>query len=139
MEAIGGIPCLLGLVAMAVDSQGVYAALKALVSAQRSNPVIATQMIAMRTNQVDRLLPSSIILQTLAILLEEKATLLNSHILHLIFALVGTLDSSRDATLIPNVGAFEDLLCDLDVWMNATEEVNRLLFEHVYELITEST
>lgn len=71
-------------------------------------------------------------------LLEEKCHLLNSHILHLVFALTGTLDSARETTVIPNQQAFEDLLCDLDVWKNAPEDLQRLLYEHFYELITES-
>lgn len=76
-------------------------------------------------------------MQTLAMLLEEKSEMLNSHILHLVLSLVGTLDTRRDTSLIPNIQVFEDLLCDLDVWKNANYDLNRLLYEHFYELITE--
>lgn len=55
------------------------------------------------------------LLQTLAMLFKKKRSLLNSHILHLTFSLVGTVDSGRENTSIPNVSAFEDLLCDLEV------------------------
>lgn len=48
-------------------------------------------------------------------LFKKKRSLLNSHILHLTFSLVGTVDSGRENTSIPNVSAFEDLLCDLEV------------------------
>ena len=41
--------------------------------------------------------------------------MLNTHILHLTFALVGTVDSSRESSFIPNKMAFKDLLCDLEV------------------------
>jgi len=41
--------------------------------------------------------------------------LLNTHILHLTFALVGTVDSDRESSVIPNRVAFKDLLCDLEV------------------------
>ena len=51
----------------------------------------------------------------LAMLFRKKKHLLNSHILHLTFSLVGTVDSSRETTVIPNKKAFEDLLCDLEV------------------------
>ena len=71
-------------------------------------------------------------------LLEEKGSLLNSHVLHLVLSLVGTLDTHRDASTIPNVQVFEDLLCDLDVWKTANQDLSRLLCEHFYELITES-
>ena len=53
--------------------------------------------------------------QTLAMLLKLKKALLNSHILHLTFSLVGTVDSGRETTVIPNHAAFRDLLCDLEV------------------------
>ncbi len=71
-------------------------------------------------------------------LLAEKSSLLNSHICSLMLSLVGTLDSSRETTVIPYQQAFEDLLCDLDVWRNASDDLQRLLYEHFYELITES-
>ena len=74
----------------------------------------------------------------MAVLLKEKSRLLNSHILHLVFALIGTLDSQRETTVIPDHQAFEDLLCDLQVWKQAPPELQRLLYEHFYELITES-
>lgn len=70
-------------------------------------------------------------------LLEGKIELLNSHILHLILSLVGTLDTSKDTSVIPNLSVFEDVLCDLDVWKDASPDLNRLLYEHFYELITE--
>lgn len=50
----------------------------------------------------------------LAVLYRKKRDLLNSHILHLTFSLVGTVDSGRESTVIPNKAAFEDLLCDLE-------------------------
>ena len=54
-------------------------------------------------------------LQILALLLRRKKHLLNTHILHLTFALVGTVDSDRESSVIPNRVAFKDLLCDLEV------------------------
>ncbi len=53
--------------------------------------------------------------QTLAVLFKKKRHLLNSHILHLTFSLVGTVDSGRETTVIPNKQGFEDILCDLEV------------------------
>jgi len=55
------------------------------------------------------------VLQTLAMLFKKKRHLLNSHILHLTFSLVGTLDSGRETSSIPHKAAFENLLCDLEV------------------------
>lgn len=53
--------------------------------------------------------------QLLAMLLKKKRSLLNSHILHLTFSLVGTVDSGHETSIIPNSAAFQDLLCDFDV------------------------
>ncbi len=48
-------------------------------------------------------------------LLKKKRPLLNSHILHLTFSLVGTVDSGHETSIIPNSTAFQDLLCDFEV------------------------
>lgn len=53
--------------------------------------------------------------QLLAMLLKKKRSLLNSHILHLTFSLVGTVDSGHETSIIPNSTAFQDLLCDFEV------------------------
>lgn len=53
--------------------------------------------------------------QLLAMLLKKKRSLLNSHILHLTFSLVGTVDSGHETAIIPNSTAFQDLLCDFEV------------------------
>lgn len=125
LDSVGGTSCLFGLVAMSTNSQELYASLKALAAAVKTDKAIAAHLNATRAYQ------------TLAMLLEEKSDLLNSHILHLILSLVGTLDTSRDTAIIPNVQIFEDLLCDVDVWRNSSHELNRLLCEHFYELITD--
>ena len=52
-------------------------------------------------------------------LYKKKQQLLNSHILHLTFSLVGTVDSGKESSIIPNKKAFEDILCDLEVCLLA--------------------
>ena len=82
--------------------------------------------------------------QTLAMLLRKKLSLLNSHILHLCFTMAGTLeagngkDSESGLLGIPNVPAFRDVLCDLDLWHAAPSELEKSLFEHFFELIADS-
>uniref|UniRef100_A0A0N5AD46 BEACH-type PH domain-containing protein n=1 Tax=Syphacia muris TaxID=451379 RepID=A0A0N5AD46_9BILA len=125
LDSVGGTSCLFGLIAMSTNAQELYASLKALIAAVKTNRVIAWQLESTRSYQ------------TLAMLLEEKSDMLNSHILHLVLSLVGTLDTRRDTSVIPNMQVFEDLLCDLDVWKDANYELNRLLYEHFYELITD--
>ncbi|KAK7912734.1 hypothetical protein WMY93_012945 [Mugilogobius chulae] len=75
----------------------------------------------------------------LAMLLKKKRPLLNSHILHLTFSLVGTVDSGHETSIIPNCTAFQDLLCDFEVWLHAPYELHLSLFEHFIELLTESS
>lgn len=111
---------------MAVDSEGLYASLKSLVSAIRSQPRLLATWNNNRSYQI------------LAVLLEDKAKMLNSHIMHMVFNVTGTADTSREhAPTISNPSAFEDLLCDLKVWKGAPSELHKMLLEHFYELITE--
>eukprot|EP00058_Branchiostoma_floridae_P010550 XP_002596038.1 hypothetical protein BRAFLDRAFT_202950 [Branchiostoma floridae] len=127
LENVGGTAALLGLIAMATDVEGLYAAVKALVCVVRSNRRSMESMERTRGYQI------------LANLLKNKKQLLNSHILHLTFSLVGTVDSGRESTIIPNRTAFQDLLCDLEVWHNAPFDLQKSLFEHFIELLTESS
>ncbi|CAD5218465.1 unnamed protein product [Bursaphelenchus okinawaensis] len=126
LDSIGGAAPLLGLIAMCTDSQGLYASLKVLVSAVQTNKAVAESIERNR------------LYQTLAVLLEEKISLVNSHILHLILSLAGTVDLAKEVTVIPSQQTFEDLLCDLELWMGAPDEVKKLLFEHFYELVIDS-
>ena len=94
---------------------------------------------AVQTNDsIQRAIARSRAYQTLAMLLEEKAHLVNSPTLHLVLTLAGTVDVvANDVAVIPSLQTFEDLLCDLDVWQKAPDEVRKLLFEHFYELVIE--
>ena len=62
--------------------------------------------------------------QILAFLLKRKNDLLNTHILHLIFSLVGTVRSDRELGSIPNVVAFNDLLCDFEVCIHSSRSLS---------------
>ncbi|XP_044762510.1 WD repeat and FYVE domain-containing protein 3 [Coccinella septempunctata] len=127
IDAVGGCAVLLGLIAMAQDIECLYAGVKALVCVVRSNKVAQNEMDRKRGYQ------------TLAMLLRRKKSLLNSHILHLTFSLVGTIDSGRESSAIPNRTAFQDLLCDLEVWHEAPGELLKSHLEHLYELAAESS
>ncbi|KFM56662.1 WD repeat and FYVE domain-containing protein 3, partial [Stegodyphus mimosarum] len=127
IDNVGGTATLLGLVAMAKDVEGLYAAVKALVCVVKSNRAAQQEMDRMKRYQ------------TLAMLFKKKRSLLNSHILHLTFSLVGTVDSGRENTSIPNISAFEDLLCDLEVWQDSPGDLQKSLYEHFCELVAESS
>lgn len=80
---------------MAEDVESLYASVKALVCVVRGNKTAQAEMDRKRGYQ------------TLAMLLRRKKPLLNSHILHLTFSLVGTIDSGRESSAIPNLTAFQ--------------------------------
>ncbi|ESO89055.1 hypothetical protein LOTGIDRAFT_154132 [Lottia gigantea] len=127
LDNVGGTAAVLGLIAMAKDVEGLYAAVKTLVCVVNSSRSARWDMDRIRGYQM------------LAMLYKKKRSLLNSHILHLTFSLVGTLDSGRESAVIPNRVAFEDLLCDLEVWHEAPGDLQKSLYEHFYELLTDSS
>ncbi|KAG8134353.1 hypothetical protein E2320_007466, partial [Naja naja] len=100
LQYIGGAAAILGLVAMASDVEGLYAAVKALVCVVKSNPLASKEMERIK---------------------------------------VGTVDSGHETSIIPNSTAFQDLLCDFEVWLHAPYELHLSLFEHFIELLTESS
>uniref|UniRef100_A0A5S6QX43 WD repeat and FYVE domain-containing protein 3 n=1 Tax=Trichuris muris TaxID=70415 RepID=A0A5S6QX43_TRIMR len=125
-ETVGGVACILGLISMAEDTETLYAAVKTLFCSLKTNQALSNEMEKLRGFQI------------LSVLLKEKIKLLNGHILYLLFSMVGTLDVTRETVLIPNVQTFGDLLCDLCVWNQASVDLQRLLYEHFYQLITEA-
>ncbi|KHN76238.1 WD repeat and FYVE domain-containing protein 3 [Toxocara canis] len=110
LESVGGVSCLFGLLAMATDSQELYASLKALAAAVKTDKAISNYLSATRSYQVNKPFRASFYPQ---------------------------LDTTRDTASIPNTQTFEDLLCDIDVWKNVNPDLSRLLYEHFYELITD--
>ncbi|XP_063865461.1 WD repeat and FYVE domain-containing protein 3-like isoform X1 [Scylla paramamosain] len=125
LDTVGGCSVLLGLVAMSKDVESLYASVKALSCVIKTSKTAQLEM-----NQ-------SLGYQTLALLLRRKKSLLNSHILHLCMSLAGS-GEARESSAIPNTPAFNDLLCDLEVWCDAPGELCRTLMEHLLELARES-
>ena len=126
MNTVGGCNVLLGIIAMSQDVESLYAGVKALTCVVKSNKAAQAEMDRKRCYQ------------TLAMFFKKKRNLLNSHILHLTFSLVGTVNSGQETSAIPNITAFQDLLCDLEVWLNAPNGLLRSLLEHLLELVSES-
>eukprot|EP00095_Tigriopus_kingsejongensis_P009945 maker-scaffold981_size73921-snap-gene-0.19 protein:Tk09945 transcript:maker-scaffold981_size73921-snap-gene-0.19-mRNA-1 annotation:"low quality protein: wd repeat and fyve domain-containing protein 3" len=127
IETVGGCHVLLGIIAMARDMESLYAGVKALACVLKSNPFSRLQMEKAKGYQI------------LAMLLRKKSALLNSHILHLMFTMAGTIDSNaKDVLGIPNIPAFRDVLCDLDLWHQAPSDLEKSLYEHFYELIADT-
>ncbi|XP_046865023.1 WD repeat and FYVE domain-containing protein 3-like isoform X2 [Xenia sp. Carnegie-2017] len=124
---VGGTTTLLGLVAMANDVEMLYAAVKALCCVLKYSFSAREDMERIKGYQI------------LALLFKRKQFLLNTHILHLTFALVGTVDSEREMATIPNEIAFKDLLCDFEVWTKAPENLQKSLLSHFLELLSQSS
>lgn len=95
IDTVGGCNILLGIIAMAQDVESLYAGVKALTCVVRSNRAAQSEMDRKRSYQ------------TLAMFFKKKRNLLNSHILHLTFSLVGTVNSGQESSAIPNVTAFQ--------------------------------
>lgn len=95
IDTVGGCNVLLGIIAMAQDVESLYAGVKALTCVVRSNRAAQNEMDRKRSYQ------------TLAMFFKKKRNLLNSHILHLTFSLVGTVNSGQESSAIPNVTAFQ--------------------------------
>lgn len=95
IDTVGGCNILLGIIAMAQDVESLYAGVKALTCVVRSNRAAQSEMDRKRSYQ------------TLAIFFKKKRNLLNSHILHLTFSLVGTVNSGQESSAIPNITAFQ--------------------------------
>lgn len=105
IDTVGGCSVLLGLIAMAQDVECLYAGVKALVCVVRSNKAAQAEMDRRKGYQ------------TLAMLLKRKKQLLNSHILHLIFGLVGTVDSQKETSSIPNLVAFQVININIIIFL----------------------
>ncbi len=108
--------------------ESLYAGVKALVCVLKSNPLFRFEMEKNRGYQA------------LAMLLRKKSSMLNSHILYLMFTMAGTIDPGREASDgIPNPSAFRDVLCDMDLWCDSPDGLEKALFEHFYELLADTS
>lgn len=122
----GGPAAILSLVAMASDDVSLYAAVKVLLSVLETNPVMEQEM--KRTNGY----------KLLSFLLKMKSQLISSRIFQLILAIVGTMELGIDAFRIPNIRAFQDILCDFEVWQNTPENLDLHVLNHLSDLLKSS-
>ncbi|XP_055626946.1 WD repeat and FYVE domain-containing protein 3 isoform X2 [Toxorhynchites rutilus septentrionalis] len=124
---VGGCSVLLGIIAMSQNVESLYAGVKALTCVIKSNKSIQSEMDRKRYYQ------------TLGMIYKKNKSLLNSHILHLTFNLVGTVNSGQETSAIPNIMSFQDLLCDFEIWLGAPNDLLKSLLEHLLELVSESS
>ncbi|XP_050428058.1 WD repeat and FYVE domain-containing protein 3 [Adelges cooleyi] len=125
IDNIGGCSVLLGLIAMARDMESLYAAVKALSGVLQLNATAKKEMERKRGYQL------------LALCLRRHKHNLNAHILHIILDLVITTQNV-EAPSIPDPIAFNDLICELNLWQEVPSGLLRSLLEQLFELVSDS-
>lgn len=146
-QYIGGPSAILSLVAMASDDGSLYAAVKVLLSVLETNPVMEQEMKRTNGYKVVLSIKSKLRLysitnpscrfdfvlycQLLSFLLKMKSQLISFRIFQLILSIVGTMELGIVTTSIPNISAFQDVLCDFEVSFRLV----CCMFPHSYNII----
>uniref|UniRef100_A0A8C4Y031 Alfy-like armadillo-like repeat domain-containing protein n=1 Tax=Gopherus evgoodei TaxID=1825980 RepID=A0A8C4Y031_9SAUR len=126
LNFIGGPAILLGLIAMARDDHAMYAAVKVLNSVLNRSPMSEKLMSHIGGYQL------------LAYLLKRKTKLLNNRILQLVLSIAGTAELGLESSTIKNYGAFQYVLSNFELWSNAPENLDLVLFSHLVEILRPS-
>ncbi|XP_049501299.1 WD repeat- and FYVE domain-containing protein 4 isoform X1 [Panthera uncia] len=123
LDFIGGPAILLGLISLATDDHTMYAAVKVLHSVLTSNAMC------------DRLMQHISGYQIMAFLLRKKTSLLNQRSFQLILSIAGTAELGFGSSLVTNVGVFQHILCNFELWMNSADNLELSLFSHFVEIL----
>ncbi|KAF4019003.1 hypothetical protein G4228_011069 [Cervus hanglu yarkandensis] len=123
LDFIGGPAILLGLISLATDDHSMYAAVKVLHLVLTSNVMC------------DRLMQHICGYQIMAFLLRKKTSFLNHRIFQLILSITGTAELGFGSSVITNVGVFQHVLCNFELWMNAADNLELSLFSHLVEIL----
>ncbi|XP_069467262.1 WD repeat- and FYVE domain-containing protein 4 isoform X2 [Ambystoma mexicanum] len=127
LNFVGGPAMLLGLIAMARDDHALYAAVKVLLSVLGSSVMSRQLMNHMAGYQI------------LAFLLKKKSRLLNRRILQLLFSITGTASLNFGPSTIESPSAFQALLCDFELWLNAPDNLDFAVFSHLVDVLRSSS
>ncbi|XP_076980769.1 WD repeat- and FYVE domain-containing protein 4 isoform X3 [Tamandua tetradactyla] len=122
LDFIGGPALLLGLTSLAADEPTMYAAVKVLHSVLTSNAMC------------DRLMRHLSGYQIMAFLLRKKTSLLNHRIFQLLLSIIGTAELGFGSSAITNVGIFQHILCNFELWMSTADNLDLTLFSHLAEI-----
>uniref|UniRef100_A0A8C5NWV7 WD repeat and FYVE domain containing 4 n=1 Tax=Jaculus jaculus TaxID=51337 RepID=A0A8C5NWV7_JACJA len=123
LDFIGGPAILLGLVSLAKDDNSMYVAVKVLHSVLTSNVTC------------DRLMQHMCGYQILAFLLRKNPSLLNHRIFQLILSVAGTAELGFRPSAITNMGIFQHVLCNFELWINTADNLEAALFSHILEIL----
>uniref|UniRef100_A0A8C2SA26 Alfy-like armadillo-like repeat domain-containing protein n=1 Tax=Capra hircus TaxID=9925 RepID=A0A8C2SA26_CAPHI len=114
LDFIGGPAILLGLISLATDDHSMYAAVKVLHLVLTSNAACDRLMQHIRGYQT---------------------SFLNHRIFQLILSITGTAELGFGPSVITNVGVFQHILCNFELWMNAADNLELSLFSHLLEIL----
>ncbi|KAF6318075.1 WDFY family member 4 [Rhinolophus ferrumequinum] len=123
LDFIGGPAIVLGLISLATDDHTMYAAVKVL------------QLILTSNAMCDHLMQHIFGYQIMAFLLRKKTSLLNHRVFQLILSIAGTAELSFGSSAITNVGVFQHVLCNFELWMNAADNLELSFFSHLVEIL----
>ncbi|XP_036079371.1 WD repeat- and FYVE domain-containing protein 4 isoform X5 [Rousettus aegyptiacus] len=123
LDFIGGPAILLGLISLAKDDHTMYAAMKVLHLVLTSNVMC------------DCLMQHIFGYQIMAFLLRKKTSLLNHRVFQLVLSIAGTAEMGFGSSAITNVGVFQYILCNFELWMNAADNLELSLFSHLVEIL----
>ncbi|KAM7072689.1 WD repeat- and FYVE domain-containing protein 4 isoform 1-T3 [Molossus nigricans] len=123
LDVIGGPAILLGLISLATDDHTMYAAVKVLHLVLTSSAGSGHLMQHISGYQV------------LALLLRRKTSLLNHRVFQLILSIAGTAELGFGSSAVTNVGVFQHILCNFELWMNAADSLELSLFSHLAEIL----
>ncbi|KAM4852716.1 WD repeat- and FYVE domain-containing protein 4 [Thomomys bottae] len=123
LDFIGGPAILLGLISLATDDHTMYAAVKVLHSVLTSNAMC------------DRLMQHICGYQIMAFLLTKKTSLLNHRVFQLILSVAGTAELGFRPSAITNMGVFQHILCNFQLWMDTADNLELALFSHFAEIL----
>ncbi|XP_039994634.1 WD repeat- and FYVE domain-containing protein 4 isoform X3 [Xiphias gladius] len=124
---VGGPAVVLSLVAMAPDDSSLYAAVKVLLSVLETNSAMQQEM-----NRINGY-------KLLAFLLKMKRSLVSYRTLQLVLYLSGSVELSAGSGCLQNIPAFQDLLCDLEVWQNTSDNLDLSVVNHFAEILKSSS
>ena len=127
LPSLGGTSVLLGLVAMSNTTELLYAAVKIMM------------YTLTRNRDLEREMDQSGGYQILGMLYKSKVHLLTSHILHMTYGLVGSIETEQGPLNQISLTAFQELLGNISIWSQCSEDVQKSLFLHLYEVIRSDT
>ncbi|XP_061545443.1 WD repeat- and FYVE domain-containing protein 4 isoform X3 [Phycodurus eques] len=120
---VGGPAVVLSLIAMAADDSSLYAAVKVLLSVLETNSAMQQEM-----NRICGY-------KLLAFLLKMKRNLVRHRTFQLILYLSSSMELSCGSDCLQNEAAFQDLLLDLEVWKNTSENLDISVLGHFAEIL----